>query len=145
MNVTMPPALATYFSAEDSASLDVLEHCFARDAVVRDEGQVVRGLDAIKAWKLDAQAKYRYHVEPISASCEGATTTVIVRLTGSFPGSPIELTYSFGLVGQDCKPGDPLMHLAGSRPMARSAWSQRLQGRTESTLKAPGRSVIRGG
>jgi hypothetical protein len=95
----MPPALATYFSAEDTADIDVLERCFEPNAVVRDEGQVVRGLDAIRAWKLDARAKYQYRVEPLSASCEGATATVLARLTGSFPGSPVELTYSFGLVG----------------------------------------------
>ena len=88
-----------YFSAEDAADTDVLERCFAPDAVVRDEGQVMRGLDAIKAWKLAAQAKYRYRVEPLSASHEGATATVRARLTGSFPGSPVELTYTFGLVG----------------------------------------------
>ena len=99
MNVTMAKALATYFSAEDTANTDVLEICFAPDAVVRDEGQVMRGLEAIKAWKAGAQAKYRYRVEPLSASISGTTTTVLARLTGSFPGSPIELTYTFGLVG----------------------------------------------
>ena len=98
MNVTMPPAVAAYFSAESTADTDALERCFTSDAVVRDEGQLMRGLDAIKAWKLAAQAKYRYRVEPLTASCEGATATVVARLTGSFPGSPVELKYSFGLV-----------------------------------------------
>ncbi|HEY2561668.1 MAG TPA: nuclear transport factor 2 family protein [Caldimonas sp.] len=98
MNVIMPPALATYFGAEDTADVDALERCFEPNAMVRDEGQVVRGLDAIKAWKLAARAKYRYRVEPVSASYDGATGTVRARLTGSFPGSPIELTYTFGLV-----------------------------------------------
>jgi len=37
--------------------------------------------------------------EPLSASCAGASATVLARLTGSFPGSPIELTYTFGLAG----------------------------------------------
>jgi SnoaL-like domain len=99
MKVIMPPALATYFSAEETADIDVLERCFEPDAVVRDEGQVVRGLDAIKAWKLAARAKYRYRVEPLSVSREGATATVLARLTGSFPGSPVEVTYRFGLAG----------------------------------------------
>jgi hypothetical protein len=58
MNLSMLPALAAYFSAEDTADIDALERCFACDAVVQDEGQVVRGLAAIKAWKLAAQAKY---------------------------------------------------------------------------------------
>jgi hypothetical protein len=98
MNLTMPPALVAYFSAEDSADVDALESCFTRDAVVQDEGRVVRGLAAIKTWKLAAQAKYRYRVEPLSASREGATATVLARVAGSFPGSPIQLTYRFDLV-----------------------------------------------
>jgi hypothetical protein len=98
MNASMPPALAAYFSAEDTDDVDALERCFLADAFVRDEGRVMRGLDAIKAWKTASRAKYKYRIEPLSASREGAIATVIARLTGSFPGSPIELTYSFALV-----------------------------------------------
>jgi hypothetical protein len=98
MDTSMPPALQAYFSTEATADVDVLERCFTTDAVVRDEGQVMHGLDAIKAWKSAAQAKYKYRVEPLSASREGATATVLARLTGGFPGSPVELTYAFGLV-----------------------------------------------
>ena len=97
MNVNLPPALAMYFRAEDTAETDVLERCFAADAVVRDEGQVMRGLDAIKAWKAAAQAKYQYRVEPLDAAIGGTTATIRAKLTGNFPGSPIELTYRFGL------------------------------------------------
>jgi len=98
MNTSMPPALMTYFSAEDTADVEALERCFMPDAFVRDEGRVMRGLDAIKAWKSASREKYKYRVEPLSASREGGTATVLARLTGSFPGSPIELTYTFGLV-----------------------------------------------
>jgi hypothetical protein len=98
MNASMAPALVAYFSAEDTADVEALERCFTADAVVRDEGRVMRGLDAIKAWKSAAQAKYKYRVEPLSASRAGAVETVLARVTGSFPGSPIELTYTFGLV-----------------------------------------------
>ena len=98
MNLTMPPALAAYFSADGSADIDALEACFTRDATVQDEGETVRGLAAIRAWKLAAKAKYQYHVEPLSASREGATETVLARVAGSFPGSPVKLTYRFDLV-----------------------------------------------
>ena len=99
MNAILPPVLAAYFGAEDAADVEVLERCFAADALVRDEGRVMRGLDAIKAWKSAARAKYKYRIEPLGASREGAVATVLARVTGSFPGSPIELTYTFGLVG----------------------------------------------
>jgi hypothetical protein len=84
----MPPALAAYFGAEDAASVEVLERCFTPDAVVRDEGRVMRGLDAIKAWKSAAQAKYKYRIEPLSASSGGGTATVLARVTGSFRAAP---------------------------------------------------------
>jgi hypothetical protein len=99
MNASIPPALAAYFGAQDTANVEVLERCFTLDAVVRDEGRVMRGLDAIKAWKSAAQAKYKYRIEPLSALRGGGIATVLARVTGSFPGSPIELTYTFGLVG----------------------------------------------
>jgi hypothetical protein len=99
MNASMAPALVAYFGAEDTADVEALERCFTADAVVRDEGRVMRGLDAIKAWKSASQAKYKYRIEPLSASPAGAVATVLARVTGSFPGSPIELTYTFGLVG----------------------------------------------
>jgi hypothetical protein len=100
MNVRMPSALATYFAAEDASDTDVLERCFAPDAVVHDEGRVMQGLDAIKAWKLAARAKYQYQVTSKRASTVGTTTTVLARVTGSFAGSPVELTYTFGLAGE---------------------------------------------
>ena len=100
MNVSMPSALASYFAAEDAADTDVLERCFAPDAVVRDEGRVVQGLKAIKAWKVAARAQYRYRVTPQRASTVGATTTVFARVTGSFAGSPVDLTYTFELANE---------------------------------------------
>jgi hypothetical protein len=45
----------------------------------------------------DSKAKYQYSVEPLGVSRLGATVEVPVRLTGSFPGSPIEVTYDFVL------------------------------------------------
>ena len=60
MNVSMPSVLVAYFAAEDAADTDVLERCFAPDAVVHDEGRVMQGLDAIQAWKIAARAKYQY-------------------------------------------------------------------------------------
>ena len=100
MNVSMPSVLAAYFAAEDAADTDVLERCFAPDAVVHDEGRVMQGLDAIQAWKIAARAKYLYHVTPQRASTVGVTTTVLARVTGSFAGSPVELTYTFELANE---------------------------------------------
>jgi hypothetical protein len=99
MNITLPPPLAVYFNAETSTDINILATCFAADAVVHDEGRKIEGLEAIKIWKTTSKAKYQYRAEPLGASQEGATVTMPVRLTGSFPGSPIEVTYTFVLAG----------------------------------------------
>jgi hypothetical protein len=64
---------------------------------VHDEGRDHRGLDAIRAWKRQADAKYQYVMEPLNASVGETIVTLRARLTGNFPGSPIELSYTFTL------------------------------------------------
>ena len=50
-------------------------------------------------WKTEATAKYHYTSEPLAVDCSGTDVTVITRVTGEFPGSPIELRYRFTLEG----------------------------------------------
>jgi hypothetical protein len=66
---------------------------------VRDEGQTYRGLAAIKQWKAEAKKKYQYTIEPLASAREGDKTIVTNRLTGKFPGSPIEVRFVFRLEG----------------------------------------------
>lgn len=99
MAIDLPTPIAIYLAAERNADTDVLAQCFAPDAVVHDEGQTIRGLDAIKSWKQAAQAKYRYTVEPLDATRYGESVRMRARLTGQFPGSPIEVVYTFTLAG----------------------------------------------
>ena len=99
MDMTLPPPLAAYFAAEAGTDTEALTGCFASDAIVRDEGRTIEGLAAIKDWKRHSKAKYKYRAEPLGVSQIGPTVKVPVRLTGSFPGSPIEVTYDFVLAG----------------------------------------------
>jgi ketosteroid isomerase-like protein len=94
----LPPSLVAYLNSEATTDVESLANCFAADAVVHDEGRAIRGLDAIKAWKKDAKAKYQYTVKPLDAVQDQATVTMRARLSGKFPGSPIEVTYRFVLV-----------------------------------------------
>jgi hypothetical protein len=65
--------------------------------LVHDEDRDYRGLDAIRAWKQEAEVKYQYVMEPLDASVSGNTVKLRARLTGNFPGSPIELDHTFTL------------------------------------------------
>ena len=97
MILELPRPVATYLAAEKAKDTDMLVLCFADDALVHDEDRDYRGLDAIRAWKQEAEAKYQYVMEPLDASVSGNTVKLRARLTGNFPGSPIELDHTFTL------------------------------------------------
>ena len=99
MNIQVPGPVATYLAAEKAKDSEKLAQCFREDAVVRDEGREHRGVAAIKAWHREANAKYRYAVEPLEATASGPTVVVRARVTGDFPGSPIEPRFTFAVSG----------------------------------------------
>src|SRR5258708_40299799 len=73
--------------------------CFTENAVVKDEGHIHNGRAAIKQWKTDASVKYDYTSELLACEQKGGKTVVTSRLTGNFPGSPVDLRYFFKLEG----------------------------------------------
>ena len=95
MNTDLPSSVATYLAAEKAKDAETLGQCFREDAVVRDEGREHRGVAAIKAWHREANAKFRYVVEPLGASVGGPAVVVRARVAGDFPGSPVEMRFNF--------------------------------------------------
>ena len=73
------------------------------DAVVTDEGHTYDGRAAIKKWKEEASAKYQYTSEPFACEEQGGKSVVTSRLTGNFPGSPVNLRFFFELDGEKIK------------------------------------------
>jgi hypothetical protein len=98
MKPTLPGVLARYFAAQNAHDIDALVACFAPDAAVRDEGSDIVGSEAIRAWKVETSAKYRVTVEPLTCSVVGDRTVVVARVSGTFDGSPADLTYRFGFL-----------------------------------------------
>lgn len=99
MKIELPEPITRYLQAENSDHVDAIERDFTADAEVRDEGRVMRGRDAIRAWKIVAKARYRYRVELLSAQRQGDVFQLRVRVSGTFPGSPAELGYALTLDG----------------------------------------------
>lgn len=99
MTVDIPAPIALYVAAANRGDTDALARCFTDHAVVRDEGQTIRGLAAIKQWNSETRKKYQHTIEPLGAAQTGDTTIVTNRLTGNFPGSPITLKFIFRLDG----------------------------------------------
>jgi SnoaL-like domain len=95
-DLDLPGPIVAYFKA-DQRDGEAVAHCFTKQAVVKDEGQNHRGSEAIKAWKTAVSAKYAYTSAPLAVEQTEGWYIVTSRLTGNFPGSPVNLRYLFRL------------------------------------------------
>jgi ketosteroid isomerase-like protein len=98
MTLELPKPIAAYFDA-DAKDREAVALCFTDDATVVDERTTYTGRDAIRRWKAESSAKYTYVSEPLAITVEGDRTVVTSRVTGNFPGSPVDLRYFFVLDG----------------------------------------------
>jgi hypothetical protein len=98
MTLDLPGPIAAYFAADKEGS-EAVARCFTETAVLKDEGRTYRGREAIRQWKEDASTRYQYTSEPFACEQRGATAVVTSRLTGTFPGSPVNLRFFFVLEG----------------------------------------------
>ena len=97
MAPNVPEVVAAYLAAEEAKDADALSRCFTEDGTVHDEGRDYRGRDSIRQWKQEVDMKYRYVLQTVNAQTHGDKVTVRARLTGEFPGSPVELDHIFKL------------------------------------------------
>jgi hypothetical protein len=95
-DLILPEPIAAYFDA-DKRDVEAVARCFTKQAIVKDEGQTHSGLEAIKAWKAAASTKYSYTSEPFAVERKDGRYIVASRLTGNFPGSPVDLRFAFRL------------------------------------------------
>lgn len=100
MNPDLPAPIARYLAADAHEDEAALRDCFTDDAQVHDEGDIISGIDNIVAWKRAARQKYRYRVEPLEVAQDGMQATLHARVSGNFPGSPVQLAYHFQLRAQ---------------------------------------------
>lgn len=93
----LPAVIATYWAEANAGQCAAAAACFAPDAVVRDEGQSYTGPAEILGWIEQTTKKYQPKVEPLAVRTESGRQIVTTRVSGTFPGSPIELDYEFTL------------------------------------------------
>jgi len=98
MTLDLPGPIAAYFAADKEGG-EAVARCFTEAAVVKDEGRTYRGQAAIKQWKEDASTRYQYTCEPLVSEQQDGKVVVTSRLTGNFPGSPVDLRFFFTLEG----------------------------------------------
>jgi hypothetical protein len=93
-NLALPAALARYFESE-TTDPGAVARCFTAEAVVVDERREYREHRAIAAWNAASNARYSFATEPLGLSTARGVNSVTAKVTGTFPGSPIQLRFRF--------------------------------------------------
>ena len=99
MALDLPAPIAAYFAAEQRNDSKGLARCFVAGAVVHDEGGTHEGHAAIEQWMAEAKRKYRHVTEPLAVAVAGGKTIVTAKVSGAFPGSPVNLRHIFEIQG----------------------------------------------
>lgn len=97
MTISLPEKLAAYFAAVNKRDIDGMLAPFAEDALIRDEGEDMRGRAEIRAWIEKTTEKYTIAAEVQDTEARGEALRVSALVSGTFPGSPIVLHYDFTL------------------------------------------------
>ena len=98
-NTKLVGPVASYIAAANAQDIEAVTASFSEGAVVRDEGQTRQGIAAIREWAAEVTKKYRPTVETLDVVHADGKTLVTCRVSGNFPGSPVDLRYAFTLSG----------------------------------------------
>jgi hypothetical protein len=99
MNLDLPDSIARYYAADKRSDAASLAASFTSDGTVTDECNTYAGREAIRQWLANASTQYTYTVEPLALAQRDGRIVVTARLAGNFPGSPVDLRYSFTIEG----------------------------------------------
>ncbi|KQT36012.1 nuclear transport factor 2 family protein [Methylophilus sp. Leaf414] len=93
----LPPILATYFEATNAQNVDLYASCFSENAKVKDQKEIIQGRQNIANWNREVNEQYNSASAVKSWIQTSDGVEVITEVAGTFPGSPIELTFRFKL------------------------------------------------
>ena len=91
----LPKLIQTYIDACNRHDVNSILACFSDNAVVRDEGETLRGKEEIEAWVVKTIEKYKFQLKPLGVKNETTEVVVSMKVSGTFDGSPITLDYHF--------------------------------------------------
>src|SRR5258707_4255952 len=98
LKTKLPEPLESYFEAVNREDVEAMLVPFAANAVVKDEGKTRNGVLELREWIDEVTGKYHPRFEVEEVITEGAETAIVVGLvSGTFPGSPVRLRYTFRL------------------------------------------------
>ncbi|WP_244931140.1 nuclear transport factor 2 family protein [Nocardioides sp. W7] len=84
--------VASYFARALDPDRESYVALFSPDVVVEDDGRTWRGLDDVRRWRAYVP-DVTYTVRSVAGSEDRALA--VAEVAGNFPGSPVELRFSF--------------------------------------------------
>jgi uncharacterized protein (TIGR02246 family) len=100
MPINLKPPISTYFTAKNAHDADGVAALFTDDGRVHDERHDHRGREAIRDWAEQTFRQYAMTQTPLAVREEDGATLVTAEVAGTFPGSPIELSFRFVVEGE---------------------------------------------
>lgn len=97
--MNLPNPVASLVEAQNNFDHNAYANCFNEEATVYDEGETHTGRSEIKEWIRKANEKYKSRMVPIDFTADGSVAVLRAEVSGTFPGSPIVLSYYFDLPG----------------------------------------------
>lgn len=91
--MNLPKIVAELVKTQNNFDSLAYANCFTETAVVFDEGKTHNGRKEIENWIEKANKEYQATMKPIQYS--EAESTLKTEVSGTFPGSPITMTYHY--------------------------------------------------
>jgi hypothetical protein len=109
MAAKLPKTVAAYVEAYNARDREATAVCFLEHALVHDEGKNYQGRKAIGDWIGETIEKYQPILTPGKVEGSDPKTVIAMTVSGSFPGSPVRLSFRFivedgGIVDLDIAP-----------------------------------------
>ena len=99
--MSLPNHLKLLLEAFNTKNSSLFLSCFTLDAEVQDKGEDKRaiGHNAIKAWFEEGFAKFDFSTEPFDHQEILHGSILKAKVSGNFPGSPLNFLYEVHLDG----------------------------------------------
>ncbi|MBN7811838.1 nuclear transport factor 2 family protein [Algoriphagus sp. H41] len=91
--MNLPQVLTALVEAQNKLDSAAFSECFTESAIVFDEGKTYRGRKEIQNWIDKANKEFQTSMKPLEYS--EAEKQLKAEIAGSFPGSPLVLTYQY--------------------------------------------------
>ncbi len=93
----LPAVILDYFAAANDGRIEDVTLCFAENAHVHDENNDHIGHPAIRKWVADTTRDFQPKTTLLRAIENNGTLVATTTVAGNFPGSPVDLNFSFTL------------------------------------------------